>query len=216
MPRGDANALDLTGRVFHRLTVLRGPVRRTGITRPRRYWMCRCECGTERAISAQLLTNGKIKSCGCLNRELAVARAASINKSHGLTETKEYCAWSGIKARCYRPGSLAYHNYGGRGIVMSDEWRDSFEAFYRDMGPAPAPDYSVERLDNDGPYSADNCKWIPKREQAKNTRASIRYGDVTGAKAIAAIAGCSPERIAQRWREGKRGAALVKPPRHTA
>lgn len=92
---------------------------------------------------------------------------AKHNTKHGMTKSPEYNAWRGIKRRCYDPKFKQYNDYGGRGIRMCDEWLNSFDIFYADMGPRPKG-YSIDRINNDGNYTPDNCRWATKAEQARN------------------------------------------------
>lgn len=130
-----------------------------------------CECGQEGEAPMWRIASGAKRSCGCLRREKTVER----NTIHGLTHRPEYKVWVNIHTRCYNPKSKSFSRYGAKGIVMSDVWRDSFEAFYRDMGPRPSPRHSVERVQNHLGYSADNCVWATLSEQARNKSTSIRY-----------------------------------------
>lgn len=123
-------------------------------------WICECDCGTKKSVLASNLRSGKTKSCGC-------------NKTkHNMSNSDEYRAWYGMKNRCYNKNHDDYNNYGARGIYVCNEWINSFEKFYTDMGKRPSKNHSVERKNNDGPYSRDNCKWATRQEQGKNVRSN--------------------------------------------
>ena len=131
-------------------------------------WMCQCHCGTLRPVFASMLINGTSQSCGCLKKERLAVRMTT----HGKYKTPERSIWNSMIQRCHNPNDKAYKNYGGRGITVCDRWRDSFEAFYTDMGPRPAPRLTLERLENDGPYCKENCAWKTYAVQRRNTRAN--------------------------------------------
>lgn len=137
-------------------------------------WKCRCDCGTERIVLQASLLSGKSKSCGCLNREIA----SSINKTHGLSKEnrKLYSIWNGMKNRCFYEKSPDYKNYGGRGIIMCDEWlgENGFENFYNwSMEHGYEEGLSIERKDVNGNYCPKNCCFIPLKDQSKNKRNSL-------------------------------------------
>lgn len=153
---------DITGRVFGRLTVL-GFVEKRG---RRLFWLCRCQCGTCKAVSRNHLSSGHAQSCGCLRRE----KAATLKRTHGRSDSVEHRIWRGIKSRCHNPNSRQYADYGGRGILVCKRWKASFEAFFTDMGPRPSANHSIDRINNDRGYSPENCRWAERKQQNRNSR----------------------------------------------
>ena len=111
------------------------------------------------------LPNGTVFSCGCYNRERRV--------KHGLATTPEYKAWLSARSRCTNPDKRDYHRYGGRGIVMADEWMEDFTAFLSHVGTRPTPEHSLDRIDVNGGYVPGNVRWATRFEQASNTRSTI-------------------------------------------
>lgn len=154
------------GTRFGRLTVTHGaPERRNG------RWCvpCLCDCGATTTVQTKALRNGNTRSCGCLYRD-----TRPDNTTHGLSRTApvEYRTWMAMRARCSNPRTQNYPWYGGRGITVCPEW-DDFAVFYRDMGPKPSPRHTIDRVDNDQGYSAENCRWIPWSQQRRNQRRSV-------------------------------------------
>lgn len=160
-------ALDLTGQRFGRLTALAavGKDKRGCIL-----WECICDCGNKTSVNGAKLKNGHTKSCGCIVKD------NSSKATHRMSRTRLYRIWQAMKNRCYNENFWAFCHYGGRGITMCDEWRDSFEAF-RDWALANGyrGDLSIDRIDNDMGYSPSNCRWASKKTQASNTRKNVLY-----------------------------------------
>lgn len=155
------------GKVFGRLTV-------TGSIGS--LWKCSCTCGGSKLLLTGYLTRGDTRSCGCLHRELL--SRDNHQKTHGAKYTTEYKIWDGMKQRCNNPRDKAYPAYGGRGIYICDRWLKSFENFLSDVGYRPNVNFTLDRVNNDGPYSPDNCRWATWDQQNNNQRTNriIEFG----------------------------------------
>lgn len=160
----------LVGEKFGRLTVVEFAGRKGSHTCST--WRCLCDCGKERIVRGDCLKGGVTKSCGCLARERSSARIIKLATKHGKSGTAEYLAWLNMVKRCGDRKTPYFKNYGGRGIAVCDDWKNSFETFLRDMGTRPSGKYSLDRIDNNGNYEPSNCRWSTKVEQQTNMRSN--------------------------------------------
>ena len=131
-------------------------------------WKCKCVCGTEVRVRASHLVSGEVRSCGCLNRDVA----RETHTTHNMSYSSEYSAWDSMKQRCLNIRNPRYKSYGGRGIIVCERWLSSFENFYEDMGPCLSGKHSLDRINNEGNYEPGNCRWATVSEQNRNRRFS--------------------------------------------
>ncbi len=157
-------SIDLTGKVFGRWSVIhRAPSDSKGQSQ----WLCRCKCGTKRVMKSILIRRGISRSCGCLKIDLCKKR---IKHGHAQgTISPTYWSWQGMKKRCNDPKQAAY---GGRGIKVCARWRKSFANFLADMGERPEGK-TLDRRNNDGNYTPNNCRWATGKQQGSNKRNNV-------------------------------------------
>lgn len=201
------NFQDFTGREFGRLTVL-GHLGKGK-------WLCRCCCGKEISCITNRLKIGKTKSCGCLRSDVS----STIRLKHGNKRktfcSPEYTSWVKMKRRCLNSKDRAYHDYGGRGITICQRWIDSFEDFLADMRQRPKG-RSLGRIDNDGNYCPENCRWETTKQQARNKRDS-RFFSVDGVtrhlQEWSELTGIGEGTLRFRLNSGLEGRELIRPVR---
>lgn len=149
-------AHDLSLQIFGKLVVI-APAELD--KRRSAWWLCVCHCGNVVVRKGQDIKKPGVHSCGCI----------STRAKHGATGSKEFKAWIDMIRRCTIDANKRFPAYGGRGITVCESWLTSFETFYQDMGPCP-DGYSLDRVDNNGNYCPDNCRWASKHEQSNNKR----------------------------------------------
>lgn len=172
------HTLIVPGNKYGKLTVL-ATGRSIG---KRHYFLCLCDCGTEKEVRSDGLTSGRSSSCGCVCVEAMRLLGQTRQIPHqrpGYKDHPLYQTWSDMRQRCYNPKNKHYHDYGGRGIAVCERW-DEFKNFLADMD-MPPPKHSIDRIDNNGDYEPDNCRWATAEQQANNTRVNslVTYEGMT-------------------------------------
>ena len=197
-----ARIKDLTNNRYGNLIVLkmndeRGPHNKVMCT-------CRCDCGNEIIVMSNSLQQGKVVSCGCKAK----------NVSHNMSSTRLYRIWNSMKSRCANPNRKDYHMYGGRGVTFCDEWNDFIPFYEWATSAGYADDLTLERIDVNGNYEPDNCKWITSTEQASNktTTPYVLYNDnYITLKQLSEEIGINYQTLFGRYKRGERDEKLIRP-----
>lgn len=195
---------DITGQRFGRLVAVK---------RLKEKWLCKCDCGNESETLLYSLESGRAKSCGCYNREEITLR----NTKHGMANQRDqlYRAWLNMRHRCLGTNNPDYKHYGGRGVKISKKWDDytKFKEWSEHNGFEQG--LTLDRIDNDGDYSEDNCRWVDRKVQGNNRRTNIVI-EINGVKANlkqhAKMNGLNYGTVRTRYsRDGKRGQDVIRP-----
>ena len=159
--------INLTNKRFGRLIV----IKENGIQNGSILWSCLCDCGNNTIVNGNSLRWGNTKSCGCLIKENN--KNFPNKKTHDKTNTDEYFIWKHIKGRCLNKNIKEYIFYGGRGITICEEWKNSFDKFFKHIGKKPFSNAQLDRIDNNGNYELGNVRWVTPSENCNNRRTTI-------------------------------------------
>lgn len=178
-----------------------------------RLWLCQCDCGKTKEYSVSRLSKGDVVSCGCRLAEIVPPPAIT----HGLSKTRLYHIWEGIKQRCTNKNEKHWDRYGGRGITLCKEWYEfmpfhdwAFANGYDENAPVHA--CTIDRIDNDKGYSPDNCRWVTSKQNTRNRAITIKQtinGKVYTIPEIAEVFGINENTIRYRYHAGYRGEQLI-------
>lgn len=207
-----AKAINIAGQRFGRLTV----IERVESPRAQAQWRCVCDCGKETVVRSQDLRNGHTKSCGCYGLEVSVSHTPSFS-THKESRSRLYRVWIGMKGRCNNCKNKAYSYYGGRGIKVCQDWDESY-ALFRDWALANGyqENLTIDRIDVNGNYCHENCRWVSMKVQMNNTRANRRItlnGETKTMAEWSESTGLSYETIRNRTIKGKPADEVLQMPK---
>ena len=198
--------MNLDGRQFTRWTAVRFAERRNRAA----FWKCLCMCGNTKIVAASDLLRGHSRSCGCLMADVArrtIKQAQLANVTHGHTSrngcSSEYRSWNSMRQRCNNPKNDRYKDYGGRGIKVCVRWQN-FSNFLADMGARPKHT-SIDRINNDGNYGPENCRWATYQQQQRNGRRVkiVTRSGITGSfRDVCESLGLNPDVVRTRLNRG--------------
>ena len=193
---------DMTGYQFNGCEVLR----KNGTSKDNRAkWMCKCRCGKRFEAIGKSIRNGHTKSCGCYRKEITHNRGKN-NKTHGDTKTRLYNIYRGMKERCLNKNYESYHRYGGRGIEICDGWKNDFVAFKKwALDNGYTENLTIDRINNDGNYEPNNCRWVDRKTQTRNrsiTKRTMFRGELVTLGEISEITGLSYYMVHYRYKNG--------------
>ena len=221
MPR---KAIDMSGERYGKLVVLT----QAGIQNKQMMWNCICDCGVRFVASGNSIRRGKTLSCGCVYKQSRpeIARKSIAKVKHGDSFERLYFVWNDIKSRCNNPNDISYKHYGARGIKVCEEWEKDYTAFkswailngYNKN--AKRGECSIDRIDVNGNYSPENCRWISSKEQCNNKTNTI-FIEIGGIRKTtsewAELTGLRRDLIYSRYKRGWKGEEIIsKPDQHRA
>lgn len=162
--------INISNQKFGKLTAIK-PTKKLS-TKGEIIWECKCDCGNQHEVIGTLLRNNRVQSCGCTKRD------GSSRKSHGMTKTRFYRTWHAIKLRCNREKTSSYKDYGGRGITckwtsFTDFYNDMYISYTKHVAKYGSSNTSIDRIDVNGHYCKENCRWATKKEQMQNRRNTV-------------------------------------------